>query len=185
MDLPFRFGSNLTGLVLSGACVVHCMAMPLCLASLSSSGFGWLASPWVHQVLAILGVVIGLWALLPGWREHRRHYVVAIAAFGLSIMNYQAFAGDECCAEPVAEEAPACGHSCCPPKSATPSPPPAEVTASLAPPAVLAWLGEHPTAFGAGLLFLAHLLNGRCRCAGCNLPTGGSEGAVSTRLESE
>ncbi len=177
MRVPLRSAANVTGLVLSGVCVVHCMALPLCLSSLGTSEFGWLANPLFHQVLAVFGVLLGLWALLPGWRAHRRHSVLAFAAVGLAVMNYDAFAGGECCVEPVVAAEPeassACGSSCCSSKPVAEPPQSGAAEASVVASAMLppvAWLSQHPTVLGATLLFLAHLLNGRCGCTGCRLP---------------
>lgn len=116
MNSSPRTLSNLTGIALSVACVIHCMLMPLCIASLPSWGLTWLAHPSVHQVLALMGIGIGLWTLLPGWRVHRRSSVLALATVGLAIMNFAAFAGHDCCAvNAVDSTTPSCCEkSCCP-----------------------------------------------------------------------
>jgi len=182
--------TNFSGLILSLACVLHCMLMPLCLASLPAWGLDWLVSPRVHQLLALCAVGIGLVTLIPGWRAHRKASVLLLALTGLMIMNFDAFAGEECCtpgeiAVEVASEdsVPSCCQkpkrkSCC----AASMPPPSdemqsdaelnpEVSESrLTVSSILSvgeWFQSHPTAFGAALLAWAHCLNGRCRRRCC------------------
>ena len=173
--------TNLTGLILSVGCVIHCMLMPLVLASLPAWGLSWLAGPQTHQVLALLGIAIGLWALLPGWRVHRRHAVLLLAGTGLLVMNYVAFFGDACCsADPSQASANGslayCTESCCTVSLAENGNPPQTATqlnssnvgAFIS---VWNWLLHHPTAFGAALLAWAHCLNGVCGRACCRKQT--------------
>jgi len=166
------------------------MLMPLCLASLPAWGLDWLVSPRVHQMLALCGVAIGLVTLVPGWHAHRKASVLLLALVGLMIMNFEAFAGEECCTteefivEVASEDAvPSCCQkpkrkSCC---AASQSPPSDELesTAESNPEvsesrltvssifSVGEWFRSHPTAFGAALLAWAHCLNGRCRRRCC------------------
>ncbi len=168
-----RSVSNLSGLALSLACVVHCILMPVCIASLPSWGLSWLASPMVHRVLAVGGIMIGLVTLLPGWKTHHRHSVLVFAACGLLVMNYSAFFGDDCCTIPAATTADAagcCHDACCSKPETIPQP---TQTSNLleANRPLWGWLLQHPTVFGATCLAWAHCLNGRCsrRCCQSNL----------------
>lgn len=99
MRLPPHSFTNLTGIILSLICVIHCLMMPLVIASLPAWGMGWLARPGFHQLLAVIGLAIGIWTLLPGWRQHRRHSVLALGFGGLMVMNFVAFQGGDCCSE--------------------------------------------------------------------------------------
>lgn len=161
-----RSVSNLSGLVLSLACVIHCILMPVCLASLPSWGLSWLASPAVHQVLAVIGIMIGLFTLLPGWRVHDRHSVLVFAAIGLFVMNYSAFFGEACCTIPVTETSAAgcCHDTCCNPVAVPPVANTSRLSDANLP--LWGWLFNHPTVLGATCLAWAHCLNGRCsrRC---------------------
>ena len=177
MPLRLRSWTNITGLLLSIACVIHCMLMPLCIASLPSWGLDWLVSPRVHQMLAVIGMAIGVATLVPGWREHRRSTVLLLAFVGLGIMNHAAFAGDNCCELPAGgasgEALPACcRESCCAkPESEEAATGETAFTTAGSLSAGLErpwhWLWAHPTAFGAALLACAHLLNGRCTRGCC------------------
>ncbi|QDT56579.1 MerC mercury resistance protein [Caulifigura coniformis] len=176
MAVGSRSWINLSGMFLSVACVIHCMLMPFCLASLPNWGLSWLVSPRVHQVLALLGMGIGMATLVPGWRVHRRSGMLFLAFAGPAIMNYAAFAGCECCAATPAGEGQTatsgCALSCCAGSNA-------QANANQAPTAVeeaallgglfgtWQWLWPHPTAFGATLLAWAHCLNGSCRRRCC------------------
>lgn len=193
MNAPALSLTNLTGLVLSLACVVHCILTPVFLASLPSWGLSWLASPYLHQVLAIIGVAIGMATLVPGWRRHRKTSVLVWAAGGLLIMNYAAFAGGDCCAAPadgtnatasccaahapqpktdscctahaaVAKADSGCCHTGCESTLVAGESESQANEASMIP--LFGWLWQHPTAFGAVCLAWAHCLNGGCsrRC---------------------
>lgn len=169
--------SNLYGLILAFGCVIHCMTMPLLLASLPAWGLTWLVSPRLHQVLALLGIAIGLWALLPGWKAHRRSTVILLAGSGLLIMNYAAFFGTECCQVASNNNATSslpecCQDSCCSTSVSEEKKneevaitEKADVLAALL--TFLNWLSSHPTAIGATLLAWAHCLNGLCGRACC------------------
>lgn len=162
---------NLTGTILALGCVVHCMLMPVCLASLPELGLSWLAGPIVHQLLALAGIGFGLLTLIPGWLQHGRHSVLLLAFCGLSIMNYSAFVAEDCCqvASPI-DDAPKtieaqCSGSCCSePDSVEAS---IEIEQSLTGIRYSlsqfgSWFLGHPTVAGALLLAAAHLVNGRC-----------------------
>lgn len=176
MVASVRSLSNLTGLVLSVGCVIHCMVMPVLLASLPSSGGMWLSEPIVHQVLGLLGIGIGVWTLIPGWRGHRRHSVLLLAGIGLLVMNYAAFFGEDCCGDgaSLSDGFPACCHAgACPATGVTGAADDGatnsgrEATASAL--LIASWLWHHPTACGAALLAWAHCLNGACRKHCCRV----------------
>ncbi|WP_197993224.1 MerC family mercury resistance protein [Gimesia aquarii] len=170
--------SNLSGLILAVGCIIHCMMMPLLLASLPAWGLTWLVSPRLHQILALLGIGIGLWALLPSWRVHGRSTVILLAGSGLMIMNYAAFFGTECCQiHPNNQETnqlPECCQDSCCSTSVSEKYKNEEVVAITEKADVLValltflnWLSSHPTAIGATLLAWAHCLNGLCGRACC------------------
>lgn len=174
MVASVRSLSNLTGLILSVACVIHCMLMPVLLASLPDSGLSCLSHPYVHQFLALLGVGLGLWTLIPGWRRHQRHPVLILAGVGLLVMNYAAFFGEDCCGNVAANssEVPACcQHGVCTlaeteatGTNAAPGPHRESAASAMV---FASWLWQHPTACGAALLAWAHCLNGACRQRCC------------------
>jgi hypothetical protein len=160
--------TNLTGLVLSAGCVVHCMLMPLCIASLPRLGLGWLASSGFHQVLALAGVGIGMATLIPGWRLHGRHRVLVFAISGLGIMNFAAFSEEDCCAHGSCENTQAVStNETYEGASLTAGTKQASVAATELITSAWQWLWAHPTAFGATLLALAHFMNGSCTRTCC------------------
>ncbi|WP_166820370.1 MerC domain-containing protein [Thalassoroseus pseudoceratinae] len=154
--------SNLSGIVLSIACIIHCILMPVLLTSLPSWGLSSLASPWFHKSMALLGIAVGVLTLVPGWKQHRRTAVLLWAGCGLLVMNYSAFLGDECCQIPetsVASAAGACCHdACC---AATPVEE-SDDDMQMASVPYWGWLWQHPTVLGAACLAWAHRLNGGC-----------------------
>ena len=89
---------DLVGLVMAGACAVHCLAMPLVLVYLPSLGLHWLTDGKVHYTLLGAGITVGGSTFLPGYRIHRRAWIPAVAVCGLATMAYAAaFQEDRCC----------------------------------------------------------------------------------------
>jgi len=75
------------GLVLSGVCLVHCLALPLSVLLLPT------LSPWlaghahgVHWVLLSLALVVSSSAWRQGYRHHQQALVPVIGACGLGLM---------------------------------------------------------------------------------------------------
>lgn len=77
------------GICLSGLCVVHCILTPIILIFLPALPF--LASPLVHQLLAIILPFIAIAAFVPGWRRHRDARIFAWGICGLALLVFAAF----------------------------------------------------------------------------------------------
>ena len=80
------------GMIVSIACVVHCVALPLALGLLPALGLSFLANEGVHEVLAVVVVVVALLAFVPGYRVHHARYVPAVGAIGVALLTGAAFA---------------------------------------------------------------------------------------------
>lgn len=80
------------GMIVSMACVVHCVALPLALGLLPALGLSFLANDGVHEVLAVVVVVVALLAFVPGYRVHHARHVPVIGAFGVTLLSGAAFA---------------------------------------------------------------------------------------------
>lgn len=90
--------TDLVGMVLALACVMHCLAMPLVLAYLPVFGMGWLTDPKVHYALIAAGLTLGGLSFLPGYRSRRRAWIPVLAVLGLGIMAYAAvYQEGSCC----------------------------------------------------------------------------------------
>ena len=70
---------------LSGLCLVHCVASAVFLAVLASAG-GLLLDPIVHEVGMMLALVLGVFGLGRGIREHGFMLPACIGSLGLGIM---------------------------------------------------------------------------------------------------
>jgi hypothetical protein len=69
------------GMLASGLCLVHCLAMPLLLIplfGLAHSGDAF------HRAMVVIVTLPVLLALIPGYLAHRRWRVLALGAFGLA-----------------------------------------------------------------------------------------------------
>jgi len=78
--------ADLTGLVLSFACLIHCLALPLLLL-LAPALSRWVALPeGVHAVILLLALPAAAIAMRDGWRRHRRIIPAMLAAAGLGLL---------------------------------------------------------------------------------------------------
>lgn len=72
-------------IVISGVCLVHCVATAALLAALASVG-GMLGAPIIHEVGLALAMLLGSIALGRGIFEHGFIMPSAIGALGLGVM---------------------------------------------------------------------------------------------------
>lgn len=72
-------------ILLSGLCLLHCLASALVIAALASAG-GALLDPLVHEVGLGIAILLGLLALGWGYREHGRLLPVFVGASGIALM---------------------------------------------------------------------------------------------------
>ncbi len=141
---------DIAGLALSGLCVLHCLAMPFLVIYLPVLGLEWLAGPYAHFWMLGLGVSIGAFSFLPGYRQHRRPAIPLMALCGLGAMAYAA----------TADAGDCCTAACCRPDATTRHYGGARFD-------VRQLLPKSATPFGAALLLTAHVFNRRCRPARC------------------
>ena len=167
------------GIAASVACAIHCAVMPFVIGILPMLGLQFLSNESFHATMAILCFMIAISAFLPGWRQHRRLIPSAVAAAGITLISFAAFAMEDCCASCVASsthntnatsgvalhETVSCTASCsacCHPATAAMSS--GEDASQWTP-----WYQAGLTPLGGLLLVSAHLYNRRllCQCACC------------------
>ena len=82
------------GIVASALCFVHCILTPVVL-SLSAVWAHYLPSEErFHRVLAVMVAAIGCFAIVSGYRKHRRRRVLFLMSTGLSFIFAGAYLGD-------------------------------------------------------------------------------------------
>ncbi|MBI3928963.1 MAG: MerC domain-containing protein [Armatimonadetes bacterium] len=74
------------GILVSGLCLVHCLALPLMLSLAPFLAGLWSPDERVHLVLTWLALPVGLAALWPGFRGHRKISVLVCGFAGLALM---------------------------------------------------------------------------------------------------
>lgn len=85
---PLMSRFDRTGLYLSGACMVHCAALPLVALLLPSvGGVVFDHSSLLHWLLLGLAVPVSGYALLRGYRQHQRFSALALGLVGLLVMT--------------------------------------------------------------------------------------------------
>ncbi len=107
--------ADLTGLVASIGCAIHCAAMPIVIGYLPALGLDWIATQGFHQVMAVLCSLIAISAFLPGWRKHQRLMPAAVGLVGLALISSHAFFADDCCADGICTQpdAAVCSDDTC------------------------------------------------------------------------
>ena len=82
------------GIIASALCFVHCILTPVVL-SLSAVWAHYLPSEErFHRALAMLVAAIGCFAIINGYRKHRRLRVLLLMSTGLSFIFAGAYLGD-------------------------------------------------------------------------------------------
>ncbi len=82
------------GIIASALCFVHCIVTPVVL-SLSAVWAHYLPSEErFHRALAMLVAAIGCFAIITGYRKHRRLRVLLLMSTGLSFIFAGAYLGD-------------------------------------------------------------------------------------------
>jgi cation transport ATPase len=74
------------GVTLSGLCAIHCLATPL--LALSAPFLGEIfEQPWVHLMMALFVVPVGVFAFYRGYHHHKKKYIVALGLIGLVLIG--------------------------------------------------------------------------------------------------
>lgn len=73
-------------MVLSGLCLVHCLATAIVLATLSTVG-GLFGDPIIHEAGLALAIILGIVALGNGILKHGRFLPPSIGALGIGAMT--------------------------------------------------------------------------------------------------
>lgn len=82
------------GIIASTLCFVHCILTPVAL-SFSAVWAHYLPSEErFHRVLAVMVAAIGCFAIVSGYRKHRRRRVLLLMSTGLSFIFAGAYLGD-------------------------------------------------------------------------------------------
>lgn len=98
--------ADLSGLILSGACRIHCLALPLALLLAPALG-AWVELPeGVHAAILLLVLPVAAMAMRDGWRQHRRLLpaILASAGIGLLVLGLSAHEGWIAAADPEAAD---------------------------------------------------------------------------------
>ncbi len=81
----FKFSSinlDMVGFSASTLCAVHCAALPFVLTALPLVGLEFLAHPAVEMSMIAIGLVVGVAALLHGFKHHHNMTAVYVLAIG-------------------------------------------------------------------------------------------------------
>ncbi len=83
------------GIVVSGTCLIHCLALPLLAAWLPAFGTLLRLPEEVHLVAVLLAVPLAGAALVPGWRHHGHPIPLLIGVLGLAALCAGLLAGSQ------------------------------------------------------------------------------------------
>lgn len=74
------------GVALSGLCAIHCLVTPLLALAVPVLG-EMFEQPWVHILMALFVVPVGLFAFYSGYRHHKKKYILAMGCVGLALVG--------------------------------------------------------------------------------------------------
>jgi len=80
-------GLDAWGMLASGLCAVHCLAIPVLLALGASAGVAWLETPWLESLLLITAIGLAAQSLVGSYRrEHGRPLALWVAGAGFAVL---------------------------------------------------------------------------------------------------
>ncbi|MBN9505823.1 MAG: MerC domain-containing protein [Altererythrobacter sp.] len=88
-------GLDRLGMVISSACLVHCLALPLLTALLPFLSTTLPGDEWTHKALLGMALPVTGLALLRGWQRHRSAAPAIAGAIGLGIVATALFVETE------------------------------------------------------------------------------------------
>jgi hypothetical protein len=91
-DLPLSRVDRL-GMVVSSLCLIHCLALPLIIAVLPALAGTLPSDAMVHSTLILIALPVTGYALLRGYRTHRRARPLLIGAAGMLLVAAALFVG--------------------------------------------------------------------------------------------
>lgn len=91
----FSPGLDAWGMLASGLCAVHCLAIPVLLALGASAGIAWLETPWLEGMLLITAISLAAQSLIGSYRrEHGRPMALWVAGAGFVVLLASRFADE-------------------------------------------------------------------------------------------
>ncbi|HWK41369.1 MAG TPA: MerC domain-containing protein [Croceibacterium sp.] len=88
-------GLDRMGMMISGICLIHCLALPLIAALLPFFAVTLPGDEWTHRVLLGMALPVTGFALLRGWRRHRAAGPAITGAVGLGLIATALFVPEE------------------------------------------------------------------------------------------
>lgn len=73
------------GIFLSGVCTIHCLVTPLLALALPALGEAFEAE-WVHILMALFILPVGLFAFWSGYKHHKQMRVLGLGIAGLAVI---------------------------------------------------------------------------------------------------
>lgn len=74
------------GIFASTLCLIHCIAMPFVIAFLPFLGLQFLEGELAHRVIALFVLAFAIFAIGPGYLQHRKKEVLVFTILGLSLV---------------------------------------------------------------------------------------------------
>lgn len=85
---------NKVGIFLSGICALHCLLTPILLLALPVLG-GFFENSWIHILLALGVLPVGLFAFWTGFQHHRKSSILGLGLLGMTFIISAAFVPHE------------------------------------------------------------------------------------------
>ena len=90
-----KFNLDLTAIILSALCVLHCLFIPLALLFVPSLAAYFFAQEAFHQILLFFIIPISIIAMFLGCRKHKKYNIFLYGIIGVSLLLISAFWGHD------------------------------------------------------------------------------------------
>ena len=81
-----QFVSDRVAIGLSFMCIVHCLLLPVLLVLAPSAFLAFVSDESVHKVLLLAIVPVGIYAIIAGFKTHKKISVIVLISIGLLLL---------------------------------------------------------------------------------------------------
>ena len=90
-----KFNLDLTAIILSALCALHCLFIPLDLLFVPSLAAYFFAQEAFHQILIFFIIPISIIAMFLGCRKHKKYNIFLYGIIGVALLLISAFWGHD------------------------------------------------------------------------------------------
>jgi len=105
------FDIDFLGMAASAVCLVHCLFLPWIIAFLGTYFGSMFESPYFHDVMLVVAILIGLPVFILSYRKYKSKLILVTGIVGLGLTTFGTVKNENCC--PPVTTASSCEDSAC------------------------------------------------------------------------